>query len=203
MMALWVLVAIIAIVVISAISVYNRIINYENRYENAWSQIDVQLKKRNDLIPNLLETVKGYAGHEEKIFNQVADARARMMQGGSISNKAEAANAMSGALMGLFGIAEAYPDLKANENFRVLQEELSAVENKIAYARQFYNDSVLNYNNAVETFPGVLFAGPMGKGQQIYLEIPETEKDAPSVSFGNSQPVDVDQMSSKAIKENS
>lgn len=203
MMALWVLVAIIAIVIFSAVSVYNRIINYENRYENAWSQIDVQLKKRNDLIPNLVETVKGYAGHEEKIFNQVADARARMIQGGSVSDQADAANMMTGALKSLFAVSEAYPDLKANENFRVLQEELSAVENKIAYARQFYNDSVLNYNNAVETFPGVLFAGPMGKGQQIYLEIPETEKDAPSVSFGNSEPVNVDQMSSKAIKENS
>ena len=203
MMALWVLVAIIAIVIFSAVSVYNRIINYENRYENAWSQIDVQLKKRNDLIPNLVETVKGYAGHEEKIFTQVSDARARMIQGGSVSEQADAANMMTGALKSLFAVSEAYPDLKANENFKVLQEELSAVENKIAYARQFYNDSVLNYNNAIETFPGVLFAGPMGKGQQVYLEIPETEKDAPSVSFGNSQPVNVDQMSSKAIKENS
>ncbi len=203
MMALWVLIAIIAILVFTAVSVYNRIINYENRYENAWSQIDVQLKKRNDLIPNLVETVKGYAGHEEKIFTQVSDARARMIQGGSVSEQADAANMMTGALKSLFAVSEAYPDLKANENFKVLQEELSAVENKIAYARQFYNDSVLNYNNAVETFPGVLFAGPMGKGQQVYLEIPETEKDAPSVSFGNSQPVNVDQMSSKAIKENS
>jgi len=203
MMVLWVLIAIIAILVFTAVGVYNKIINYENRYENAWSQIDVQLKKRNDLIPNLVETVKGYAGHEEKIFTQVSDARARMIQGGSVSEQADAANMMTGALKSLFAVSEAYPDLKANENFRVLQEELSAVENKIAYARQFYNDSVLNYNNAVETFPGVLFAGPMGKGQQVYLEIPETEKDAPSVSFGNSQPVNVDQMSSKAIKENS
>ena len=202
MMALWVLIAIIAILVFTAVSVYNKIINFENRYENAWSQIDVQLKKRNDLIPNLVETVKGYAGHEEKIFNQVADARARMIQGGSVSEQADAANMMTGALKSLFAVSEAYPDLKANENFRVLQEELSAVENKIAYARQFYNDSVLNYNNAIETFPGVLFAGPMGKGEQIYLEIPETEKDAPSVSFGNSQPVNVDQMASKAINEN-
>jgi len=201
MMALWVLVAIIAIVIFSAVSVYNRIVNYENRYENAWSQIDVQLKKRNDLIPNLVETVKGYAGHEEKIFNQVADARARMIQGGSVSDQADAANMMTGALKSLFAVSEAYPDLKANENFRVLQEELSAVENKIAYARQFYNDSVLNYNNAIETFPGVLFAGPMGKGQQVYLEIPETEKDAPSVSFGNSQPVNVEQSAQRAINE--
>jgi len=182
MMALWVLVAIIAIVIFSAVSVYNRIVNYENRYENAWSQIDVQLKKRNDLIPNLVETVKGYAGHEEKIFNQVADARARMIQGGSVSDQADAANMMTGALKSLFAVSEAYPDLKANENFRVLQEELSAVENKIAYARQFYN-------------------GPMGKGQQVYLEIPETEKDAPSVSFGNSQPVNVEQSAQRAINE--
>ncbi len=200
-MALWVLVAIIAFLVFTAVSAYNRIINYENRVENAWSQIDVQLKKRNDLIPNLVETVKGYADHEEKIFNQVADARARMIQGGSVSEQADAANMMTGALKSLFAVSEAYPDLKANENFRVLQEELSAVENKIAYARQFYNDSVLNYNNAIETFPGVLFAGPMGKGQQVYLEIPETEKDAPSVSFGNSQAVNVEQSAQKVLND--
>lgn len=179
----WIFLLIIIALVVFAVATFNRIVSLENRFENAWAQIDVQLKKRNDLIPNLVETVKGYAKHEEGIFSQVADARARMMQGGSVQEKAEAANMMTGALKSLFAVSENYPELKANENFRVLQEELSSVENKIAYSRQFYNDAVLSYNNAIETLPGVLFAGPMNKSQQVYLEVPETEKEAPKVSF--------------------
>ena len=165
------------------IGIYNRIIQLENRVGNAWGQIDVQLKRRTDLVPNLVETVKGYADHEQSIFEEVAKSRQAMMNAKSVPEQAQAANMMSGALGRLFAVAENYPDLKASDNFRVLQEELSAIESKIAYARQFYNDSVLQYNNAIETIPGVLLAGPMGKEEQVYLEIPETERQAPEVSF--------------------
>ncbi len=168
-----------------AVSIYNRIISLENRVGNAWGQIDVQLKKRNDLVPNLVETVKGYAAHEKGVFDEVARSRQAMMNARGVPESAQAANQMNAALGRLFAIAENYPQLKASENFRVLQEELSAIENKIAYARQFYNDSVLQYNNAIETVPGNLLAGPMNKKEQVYLEIPETERQAPQVSFGS------------------
>ncbi len=179
----WIFLIILAAIAVFAVSIYNRIQVLENRYQNAWSQIDVQLKRRNDLVPNLVETVKGYASHEKEVFAKVAESRERMMQAGSVAESAEAANVMTAALRSVFAIAENYPELKANENFRVLQEELSSIENKIAYSRQFFNDSVLQYNNAIETLPGVLLAGPMGKEEQIFLEVPETEKQAPQVSF--------------------
>lgn len=172
-----------AAIVFFIVGIYNRIISLENRFQNAWSQIDVQLKRRTDLVPNLVETVKGYASHEKEVFAAVAESREAMMGAGSVAESAGAANMMTQALGRLFAIAEAYPELKANENFRVLQEELSAVENKIAYARQFYNDAVLQYNNAIETVPGVFLANPMGKKEQVFLEIPETEREAPQVSF--------------------
>ena len=174
---------VIAAIVFFVVGIYNRIISLENRFQNAWSQIDVQLKRRTDLVPNLVETVKGYASHEQEVFAPVSKSREAMMGAGSVSESAEAANMMSAALGRLFAIAEDYPDLKANENFRVLQEELSTIENKIAYARQFYNDGVLQYNNAIETVPGVFLAGPMGKKEQVFLEIPESEREAPQVSF--------------------
>ena len=166
-----------------AVTVYNRIITLENRVGNAWGQIDVQLKKRNDLVPNLVETVKGYAAHEKGVFDEVARSRQAMMNASSVPESAQAANMMTGALGRLFAIAENYPQLRASENFQALQGELSDIENKIAYARQFYNDSVLQYNNAIETVPGVFLAGPMNKKEQVYLEIPETEREAPQVSF--------------------
>lgn len=168
-----------------AVTVYNRIVTLENRVGNAWSQIDVQLKRRNDLVPNLVETVKGYAAHEQGVFEEVAKSRQAMMNAGSVAESAQAANMMNGALGRLFAIAESYPQLKASENFKVLQEELSGIENKIAYARQFYNDSVLQFNNAIETVPGVLLAGPMNKKEQVFLEIPEVERSAPQVSFSS------------------
>lgn len=176
--------AILAVVAVVAVGIYNRIITLENRFENAWSQIDVQLKRRNDLVPNLVETVKGYASHEQSVFEEVAKSREKMMGAQSIPESAEAANQMTAALGRLFAISEAYPELKANENFRLLQEELSGIENKIAYARQFYNDAVLQYNNAIETVPGMWLAGPMGKEEQVFLEIPEEEREVPAVSFG-------------------
>jgi LemA protein len=170
--------------VLWGINVYNRIITLENRYQNAWSQIDVQLKRRGDLIPNLVETVKGYASHEREVFDRVAQARAAMTKAGTVDQSAEAANMMTAALGRLFAIAEAYPDLKANQNFLMLQEELSGVENKIAYARQFYNDAVLQFNTVITTIPGNFFAGPMGKTKHVYLEVPESDKELPQVSFG-------------------
>ncbi len=181
-MGLFVLVVLV-LLALAAVAIYNRIISLENRVQNAWSQIDVQLKRRNDLVPNLVETVKGYAAHEKGVFEEVGKSRQAMMNARTLPESAEAANMMTAALGRLFAIAEAYPELKANENFRLLQEELSSVENKIAYARQFYNDAVLQYNNAIETIPGVLLARPMGKKEMVFLEIPETEREAPQVSF--------------------
>jgi len=189
-MATLVILAVLVVLALWGISVYNRIIQLENRYENAWSQIDVQLKRRNDLVPNLVETVKGYASHERELFEEVARSRQAMMNAQGVNQSAEAANMMSAALGRLFAIAEAYPELKANQNFAMLQEELSSVENKIAYARQFYNDAVLQFNNAIETVPGNFFAGPMGKKEAVFLEIPEEEKAVPSVSFGDSAAAD-------------
>jgi LemA protein len=179
----WIILIILIALALFAVTIYNRIIVLENRYKNAWSQIDVQLKRRNDLVPNLIETVKGYAAHEKAVFDQVSKSRQAMMNAQNIDQSAEAANMMTAALGRLFAIAENYPDLKANENFRVLQEELSSIENKIAYARQFYNDAVLQYNNMIETVPGVFLAGPMGKTKHVYLETPEEEKAVPQVSF--------------------
>lgn len=172
------------VLVLWAINVYNRIITLENRYQNAWSQIDVQLKRRNDLLPNLIETVKGYAAHERDLFTQISDARARMMGAGSVDASAEAANQVTAALGRLFALAEAYPDLKANQNFMMLQEELSSIENKIAYARQFYNDAVLQFNTIISTIPGNFFAGPMNKTPHVYLATPDAERAVPQVSFG-------------------
>jgi LemA protein len=176
--------ALLVVLVVFAVGIFNRIITLENRFQNAWSQIDVQLKRRNDLVPNLVETVKGYAAHEKGVFEEVARSRQALMGAKSIAESADAANLMSAALGRLLAISEAYPELKANENFRLLQEELSSVENKIAYARQFYNDAVLQYNNVIETVPGMWLAGPMGKEEQVFLEIPGTEREVPAVSFG-------------------
>ena len=179
-----VVLVILAALVLWGINVYNRIITLENRYQNAWSQIDVQLKRRGDLVPNLVETVKGYAAHEKEVFDNVGKARAAMTSARSVDQSAEAANMMTAALGRLFAISEAYPDLKANQNFMMLQEELSGIENKIAYARQFYNDAVLQFNTVITTIPGVFFAGPMAKTKHVYLEVPEADKELPQVSFG-------------------
>ena len=175
---------ILAALVLYAVSIYNRIVAYEKRYQNAWSQIDVQLKRRVDLIPNLVETVKGYAAHEQQVFEEVARSRQAMMNARGVNESAEAANMMSAALGRLFAIAENYPQLRANENFMMLQEELSSVENKIAYARQFYNDAVMQFNTLIETVPAVFLAGPMGKTPAVFLQIPEGDREVPQVSFG-------------------
>ena len=183
-MSTLIILAVLAALVLYGINVYNRIITLENRYQNAWSQIDVQMKRRNDVVPNLVETVKGYAAHEREVFDNVGKARAAMTQAKSVDESADAANMMTQALGRLFAISEAYPDLKANQNFLMLQEELAGIENKIAYARQFFNDAVLQFNTVITTIPGTFFAGPMGKTKHIYLEVPEEEKAVPQVSFG-------------------
>jgi LemA protein len=168
-----IVVAIVVIVVILVAVLYNGLVRSRNRIDNAYSQIDVQLKRRYDLIPNLVETVKGYAAHEKSTFEAVTAARANAIsaqQGGSPAQQAQAENALSGTLKSLFAVAEAYPDLKANQNFLNLQEELTSTEDRIAYARQFYNDSVLNYNNNIQTFPRSVLAGMFNFDKREYFE---------------------------------
>jgi len=172
---------IVAVFILVLVYYYNRIRVLGNRIEEAWAQIDVQLKKRYDLIPNLVETVKGYARHEREIFEKVTEARERMVSGGSREERMEASNELTGALRTLFAIAENYPDLKAGENFRLFQEQLDGIESKIAYARQYYNSSVLMYNNVITTIPGSWFAG--GRQKHGFLEIPEEERRAVKVEF--------------------
>lgn len=174
-----------AVLLLALVTVYyyNRIVTLENRIDNAWAQIDVQLKKRADLVPNLVETVKGYMEHEQQVMDRVSESRERMMQANTPQEEAEAGNMMTDALKSLFAVAEDYPDLKASENFKELQEELSSIENKIAYARQHYNDAVLTYNNTVETLPAALFANMMGKNEREMLEIETADKELPDVEF--------------------
>ncbi|MFA5860532.1 MAG: LemA family protein [Candidatus Thermoplasmatota archaeon] len=182
----WVAIAIIVILilfVLYVISARNRIIRYDNEIDNSWSQIDVQLKRRADLIPNLVETVKGYAAHEKGVLEGVTKARAALM-GASTPAEANAAdNMLTQALGKLFAVAEAYPDLKANTNFLQLQDELTHTENKVSFSRQHYNDIVLRYNNAVTTFPGTLFASSLGKSRKAMLEIPPADREVPNVRF--------------------
>jgi LemA protein len=178
-----ILLIIIIVVIIVFLSYYNRIIRFENRIDNAWAQIDVQLKRRADLIPNLMETVKGYMNHERETLENVTNARAALVKAKTPQENIDADNMLTGALKTLFAVAENYPDLKANQNFLQLQDELTHTEDKIAYARQHFNDSVLSFNNTIETFPGVIFARQMGKKEREMLQIPETSKEVPKVSF--------------------
>lgn len=171
---------IIVIVVLIIFYYYNRIRILYNRIEEAWAQIDVQLKKRYDLVPNLVETVKGYAKHEKEIFEKIAEARQGMISGNR-EERMEASNQLTRTLKSLFAVAENYPDLKASDNFRLLQEQLEGIENKIAYARQYYNSSVLNYNNLITTVPGSWFAGDRKK--HAFLTTPEEERSPVKVKF--------------------
>lgn len=165
------------------IYVYNRLVVLRNRINNAWAQIDVQLKRRADLIPNLVETVKGYVKHEKTTLTELTKARTQMMQAKTLSQKAKANNALSETLKTLFAVAENYPTLKANENFLMLQEELSGTESKIAYARQFYNDSVLSLNTKIQTFPSSIIANLFKFITKEYFEIAEAEKKPVKVKF--------------------
>jgi LemA protein len=171
------------IIVGAVIAVYNGLVTLRNQVENGWSQIDVQLKRRNDLIPNLVETVKGYAAHERGTFEAVTQARAAMANAKSMKDINEANNMLTGALKTLFAVAENYPQLKANENFMQLQEELTTTENKISYARQFYNDIVMKYQTAKQTFPSSLIAGMFHFVEKEYFQTPEEEKAVPKVKF--------------------
>ncbi|MEF8879120.1 MAG: LemA family protein [Candidatus Thermoplasmatota archaeon] len=164
-------------------SYYNKIIRLENRIDNSWAQIDVQLKRRADLIPNLMETVKGYMEHEREVLENVTKARSALVNADSPQENIDANNQLTNALKSLFAVSEDYPDLKANQNFLSLQDELTHTEDKIAYARQHYNDSVLAYNNTIETFPGVIFAKQMNKHTKEMLKIPEEERETPEVKF--------------------
>ncbi len=165
------------------IGLYNRLVTLRNRVENAWSQIDVQLRRRYDLIPNLVETVKGYATHERETFEKVTEARTRAIGAQTVGEQSQAENMLSETLKSLFAVAEAYPELKANENFMMLQEELSGTESKIAYARQFYNDSVMTYNTAIQRFPANLLAGLLGFTEREYFEIELEAREPVEVSF--------------------
>jgi len=174
---------VVLVLLLWVVSVYNRIIRLENAIDNAWAQIDVQLKRRADLIPNLVNTVKGYAAHEKTVLENVTAARAALMNAPNPGAAMEADNMLTAALGRLFAVAEAYPDLKANQNFLQLQDELTHTENKVGFARQYYNDSVLAFNNAIETFPGNLVAGGMGRKERRMLEIPPPDREVPKVQF--------------------
>jgi len=174
---------IVVVVLLWFFSYYNRVIRYENRIDNAWAQIDVQLKRRADLIPNLMETVKGYMNHERQTLEAVTKARSAVMTAKSPQESINADNMLTGALKTLFAVSESYPDLKANQNFLQLQDELTHTEEKIAYSRQHFNDSVLQFNNTIETFPGNIFANMMGKKERQMLQIPEASREVPKVSF--------------------
>lgn len=168
------------------IGYYNRFVVLSNRIKNSFSQIDVQLKKRADLVPNLVETVKGYAKHEASIMKEVSDARKSLVNAnasGKMDARIKAGDALQGALGRLFAIAENYPNLKANENFLNLQTELSSIEDKIAYARQAYNDSIMGFDNSVQTFPGNIFAGKFKSQAGQYIKIPEAERAPVKVKF--------------------
>ncbi|MCO7127200.1 LemA family protein [Sporolactobacillus shoreicorticis] len=181
-MTTWIIIAILAIIVIYFIAQYNGLVKLRNWVQESFSQIDVQLKRRHDLIPNLVETVKGYAKHEKETLNQVIEARNGLISG-TPQQRIEADNQIEGALKSIFALAESYPDLKANQNFLQLQEELATTENKVAYSRQLYNKTVKDYNIKRESFPSNIIAGMFNFKREELLTIPEAERDVPKVTF--------------------
>ena len=178
-----IVVGVLLILVFYAIGVYNNLINARNKAKDQFSQIDVQLKRRSDMIPNLVETVKGYAKHEEKTFKEVIEARNKMTTASGINEELEASNAVTGALNKLFALSEAYPELKANENFKSLQNDLKETEDKISYARGFYNDTVLTYNNLREQFPSNIIASIFKFEKIDFFNADEKDKENPQVKF--------------------
>lgn len=184
MIALIIIGVIVVVIAVYLVAAYNGLIRRRNQIENAWSQIDVQLKRRLDLIPNLVETVKGYAAHEQATLEKVINARnAAIAAPNTPQAQAQADGQLSGALKSIFALGEAYPDLKANQNFLQLQEELTATEGRVAYARQFYNDSVLAYNNKLQQFPTMFYARALKFERREYFEADEAARTAPDVSF--------------------
>ena len=183
MIVLIILIAILVVIGIYLVVLYNGLVSLRNRIENAWAQIDVQLKRRYDLIPNLVETVKGYAAHERETLEAVIQARNMAMAAQGPQQQAQTENMLSGALKSLFALSEAYPDLKANENFLNLQEELTGTEGRIAYARQFYNDTVYRYNTKIQSFPAVVIAGRFGFKEREYFEADDEARGPVQVQF--------------------
>ena len=178
-----VILVIVVVLIVAIIALYNNLVKLRNMVDNAWAQIDVQLQRRLDLIPNLVETVKGYATHERGTLDEVTQARSAVMSARTPEGKMEADGILTGALKSLFAVAEAYPDLKANVNFQQLQAELSNTEDKISYMRQSYNDTVMKYNTAIQTFPAVLIAGMMGFWQRESFDAAAGSDAAPRVQF--------------------
>lgn len=175
--------SIVVIILVMLIGIYNGPVELKNRVSNAWSQIDVQLKQRSDLIPNIVESVKGYSGYENNTLNEVIDARSRALNSTSREKKIKSEGELTKTISKLLMLVENYPDLKANENFLDLQDQLKKIENKISISRQFYNDTVLKYENKRQSFPTVLFAGMLGFKQADYFEISEEDREVPKVKF--------------------
>jgi LemA protein len=188
MTALIIILVIVAVLVVAVIVMYNNLVKLKNRVGNAWTQISVQLQRRLDLIPNLVETVKGYAAHERGTLEAVTQARTAVMNARTPDEQQAADNFLSGTLKSLFAVAEQYPDLKANQNFMQLQREITETEDKISYMRQSYNDTVMTYNNAIQTFPGNLIAGMFGFKEKAGFSAAAEAATAPSVNFGSSAP---------------
>lgn len=178
-----IVIAVVVVLVVAVILLYNNLVKLRNMVDNAWSQVDVQLQRRLDLIPNVVETVKGYAAHERGTLDEVTQARSAVMSAATPSDKMAADNVLTGALKSLFAVAEAYPDLKANLNFQQLQSELTNTEDKISYMRQSYNDTVMKYNTAIQTFPAVLIAGAMGFKERPSFDAAAAAEQAPQVRF--------------------
>ena len=187
----WVIIGIVVVLILWFVFIYNGLVRLRNQVKNAWAQIDVQLKRRHDLIPNLVETVKGYRDFERSTLEAVTKARTAAQQaiGQGPAAQAKAEDELSGALSRLMVVVERYPDLKANQNFLALQEQLTATENKISFSRQFYNDSVLNYNNKIQMFPSNVVAGMTGFKQGEFFKVEEAaEREVPKVSFDQPKP---------------
>jgi LemA protein len=179
----WIALGVVVILLFVIIGLYNSLIRLRNQVKNSWAQIDVQLKRRNDLIPNLVETVKGYMKHERAVFENVTKARTAFMNASTMEDKAKSSNMLSNTLKSLFAVSENYPQLKANENFMQLQEEISGTENKIAYSRQFYNDIVMTFNTKIELFPNNMFAGMLNFKQEPLFQATEEERKNVKVQF--------------------
>ncbi len=188
-MELWVILGIVLFVVLAVVGIYNRLVALRQRREQSFADIDVQLKQRFDLVPQLVETVKGYAGHEKQVLENVTAARSQVSAARNVSQRVEAENALSRAMMNLYAVSENYPDLKANQSFQQLMSEMSDIENKLAAARRFFNNATMEYNTARQMFPAVLFASALGFHEEEFFEIPEDQRGAmdkpPEVKFGS------------------
>ena len=180
---LWIVLAVVVIVALMGVGKYNQIVKLNQGVQEGWSQVENVLQRRNDLIPNLVKTVKSYAKHEKEIMTDVNNARKALVSAKGLPERIKADQKLEGVLGRLFAIAENYPQLRANENFKQLQEELTATEDRVAYSRQYYNDSILSYNNLCTTFPGKFFAGIYGRKEKAYIKITEAERKEVKVKF--------------------